>query len=257
MKIVLAVLFLGLVHLGLPAQVDSLFRRVNTGQEERLLHIFSDQRDSVYAAFDLAVQALFGSAESCGALPDTSLHYFWADGLADITDGQTLAYGFMNNIVICTKGNLKIYSWDDLGGGSHHTYGNILQYMGENGVCVAIPLDTSENSDEVGYFRIERIPSGERELYLLFGYGTYGGGEQHYTLSMYEVKAGRVEECRACFPEGGAIRIACHRGQDIGLRYDAGSQVISYRAYEMEDGDYTNERKEVSLRFREGKWGAL
>ena len=55
---------------------------------------------------------------------------------------------FMNNVVITTVGQIKIYSWDDLGGGSYHSTRTI-----QNGRrnCFTKQLDTNEHDSEVGY----------------------------------------------------------------------------------------------------------
>lgn len=255
-KIFGVIWFLGMLQLALSAQVNPLFQRVNEEQSQRLGHIFSDQRDSVFAAFDVSIDALFASTASCETLPDTSRYYFLVDALSDVTAGQTLAYAFINNIVICTAGQLKVYSWDNLDGGNYHTYTNYLQYMADDGTCTAVLIDTAETSDEVGYFRMEPIKAANRELYLLFGYGTYGGGEQHYLFEVFELKNGHLEECMGCYPDGKAIKVGCFRGQSIDLRYNRRKQILSFKAYTFGDGFYTEDFKPVALKFQAGKWVA-
>ncbi|MEO1033834.1 MAG: hypothetical protein AAFX55_20805 [Bacteroidota bacterium] len=244
------VLFL-VATLGAQGQTDALFSNVNRAQKLRLKHTFSEQRDSVFYSFDTAINALLSSSEVCRELPDTTNHYFLINKLKDISPkskhisiGQKLAYAFMNNIVITSSGQIKIYSWDDLGGGSYHSYTNYLQYTDDKGNCITNPIDTKEEDSEVGYYDI--VQTGN--YYIAFGYGTYGGGKQHFLIKILKYQNNAVIELNQ-------LEIGSNRSQNIDLKYNPKDSTISYKAYKFESdvGFYSEDYETLNLKFENGK----
>ncbi len=191
-------------------QIDSLFSKVTHAQKLRLQNIFSEERDSIFSEFETTINLLFNCKTLCTKLPDTSNHYFLVNKLQKETIGKTLAYAFMNNIVISTSENFRIYSWDNLDGGSSHSYTNYLLYMNEAD-CIIFPMDTSNQDLEVGYYYIKQI----KDYFIAFGYGTYGGGKQHFIIRLFKNEDGKIAEYNEGYPEGQPIVIHSNRSQNV------------------------------------------
>ncbi|MEL6539086.1 MAG: hypothetical protein AAFQ98_26955 [Bacteroidota bacterium] len=138
-------------------QTTDHFSKVNTAQRLRLENKYSEERDSIIAYFNTTISELLNSKDACSQLPDTSNHYFLVNQLKQETEGITIAYGLINNVVITTEGDLKVYSWDDLEGGSFHSYINYLQYVDAQGTCNTYPMDTGQDDPEVGYYDIRQV----------------------------------------------------------------------------------------------------
>lgn len=236
------------------AQNNTLFSELNDAQKNRLQQTTDDweQRESVFKKFNVIVKKTLKEPMSCLKTPDSSYHYFLVNQLNKETNGQALMYSFVNTIVITTKENLKVYSWDDLDGGSHHTYVNYIQYQNNEGICKAILLnDLSNDFNAAGYYNIEKI----NEYYLLFGYGTYGGGEQHFVVRIFKNDNGEIKEYIEGYPNKKMLLIGCNRGNTIDLHYNKEKQTISFNQYiyDEEKGFYKREFQKVIYQIKDGK----
>lgn len=237
-------------------QNDSLFHEVNQAQQGRIKFSFTDSRDSAFSVFDQKITALIQSTNLCDDLPDSTYDYFIVNKLDNEHVGQTLAYALMNNIVVCSDSSLSVYSWDNLDGGSAHSYSSFLVYKNEKNNCLSFSLDTNYSELEVGYYKIESFVENKNHYHLLFGYGTYGMGNQHFVVRMFEEKNGEMIECINCFAEENSLLIGANRNQEINLIYKPKNLIITYKYY-IFDEEYLSYRKsfeEVNLKFVNGKW---
>jgi len=240
-----------------PSDIDTLYKNVNKAQKERLENKFSESRDSIFTKFDAAIKDLFNHQEICNEFPDRANNYFLINGLSNEKQGKTLAYAFMNNIVISSSDDamLKIYSWDNLGGGTQHSYTNYILFKDKNESCKVLPFDTSENSDEVGYYYIKKLNHPKKNLYLVFGYGTYGGGKQHYVVRILELNESGLAECLECYPEQKILKIGSNRSQNIDLNFDTHKQSVSFKQFRFDDevGFFSKDYEHVLLKIINGK----
>ncbi|MCB9233104.1 MAG: hypothetical protein H6581_15715 [Bacteroidia bacterium] len=237
--------------LSLKGQTDLLFSELNQAQQGRLKHIFDEQRDSVMASFEISFHRLLASEGSCQELPDTSLHYILVDRLREKNEGVVLAYALMNQVVLSTAGNLRVWSYDDLGGGSFHSYVNYLQYQTPEGAGLTFRLDTLEEDHQVGYYRAEQ----RGDQFLLFGYGTYGGGTQHFVIRLFEYKDGQIRECFAGYPDGKPIFIGSNRSQKVDLLYHPRWHSITWIHFPYDDdkGFYGMHGRAKTLVWKKGR----
>lgn len=233
---------------------DSLFGKASRLQEQRLKNIFTDNRDSVYSCFDSIMDELSKQPHICTALPDSTHPFFLVDRLQNETKGITLAYGFMNRIVVAESPDerLKAYCWDDLGGGSYHTYFGFLSNTDKAGTCHVLSLDSLFEYPETAIYAIYQAGEKDAPVYVLFGYGTRGGGKQHYRVKF--LKNGK--ECFDCYPDGKGIEIGTTRRQTPQLQFDTETFDIRYKRYvfDEETGFFTNEFEKIVSRYVGGKW---
>ena len=235
---------------------DSLIYKLNELQKSRLDYCFKDNRDWVFDKFDSVTFQLFNLQEYCHFTPDTSCYYFLSNNSVPDNKGITLAYAFMNNIVYCHSNDNKLsaYSWDGLGGGSYHSYSGYIQYTGSTS-CKTIPFNDFGQKPEVGYYKLEQISENNRTFYLLFGFGTYGSGKQHYNIRIFEIKNDSLIECFACYPNGEDLVIGCNRVQDISLKFDSNKKELYFKKYNFDNeiGFYSDDYIIRRYQFVEGK----
>ena len=229
--------------------LDSLFIKVQRMQELRLQNIFSEKRDSIFNLFESSIQKLFFSQEFCDTTLDSSFFYI---NPKTSDDGIYLAYSFINNLVNCSNDQkIRIFSWDDLGGGSYHTYTNYLQYRIDNGKCKIIPFDTLQDNLEVGYYKIETLNIENRNIYIFFGYGTCGGGQHHKNIRFFEIVNNEPKECFDLYPNGKDIVIFSNRSQNPDIKFDKQRGLITYKQFVFnEDMEfYENEFELKTIRL--------
>ncbi len=234
------------------AQNNGLFKELNKAQLLRLEHRSDwEKRDSVDNHFISVIKKTLTKPESCNQLPSDSLSYILTNRLQKAVKGRTLVYAFMNNVVVTSKEKLKTFSIDHLGGGSYHTYSNYLQFKNSNDKCLFIPLEKTQENESSGFYRIEHI----NHFYFLFGFGTYGGGKQHFTLRIFKEKNGQLIESKESYPNHTSLFSECNRSQQINLTFDASTNTFSYNKYEQdsETGFYKRDYKVVKLQFKAGK----
>lgn len=229
---------------------DSLLLEVHRLQNLRLTHYADEQRDSIFLLFEEAMQSWLTSPTSCAWRFDSTK----LASLPVASEGKQLAYGFMNRLVTSSADErLRLYSWDELWGGSYHSYTNYLQYRTPDGTCKVMPFDTVPDNTEVGYYQVDTYElSASRSIYVLFGYGTYGGGKQHYAVRFFEFVAGEPRECLELYPNGEDLVIFCNRWQNPEVQFDPSTGTIMFKefAYDRDVGFYRDEFtvREVLLR---------
>lgn len=232
------------------AQADSLFSQLNIAQKQRLKVRYYDTNRLALLQFDTIINQLFRSTTTCKQLPDTSNHSLLFNELNLVTKGKTLAYALMHNIVIIDTGNLRVYSWDNSDGGSYHTYTNYIQFKDKDGNCRSSMIDTLDTTPEVGYYNIEQIEN----YYLIFGFGTYGGGKNHFVVKQFKNENGKMLEYHQGYPNGKIIKIESNRRQNIELKFNRQDNTITYKAFEFDhrNGFYSDKFKWISLEWKNG-----
>jgi len=237
--------------------IDSLFDIVSENQKLRLKNIFTEKRDSVFEKFDKSIEKLLNHPDFCKTSFDSSKKYFLVDKLKNETKGVNLAYSFINNIVVTNSANkkIRIFSWDDLGGGSCHYYTNYIQIPDDSGKCIINSFNASEFIPEVGYYQIEEINDSGKKVYMIIGYGTYGGGKHHWLIRFFEIKNNELVECKEYYQNYDVFIISSNRSQEIDLKINVKKKTISYKKYKYEEdaGFYTNDFEHIKLKFKNGK----
>lgn len=236
--------------------LEILFKLTNEAQRNRVKSIFQE-RETNESQILVQFKKLLNHPNLCSQVPKTRYEYIKVNTLKYERIGKTLAYAFINNIVVSMADDKKVftYSWDRLDGGTSHNYMNYLVYVDQENKCHNKAFNAMENTDEVGYYNIESVESGNKHLYLLFGYGTYGGGQQHYVIRILEIEGKSIAECIECYPDQKIVKIVSNRSQNIELNYDSRKKAISYRQFQYNEdtGFFASKYSIVNLRFIDGK----
>ena len=237
--------------------IDSLITKVSLCQKERVNNVFTEKRDSAFTKFDLEIHKLFKHESFCKKTSDSVNRFFVTDKLNDKIEGKNLAYLFMNNIVVSNSldGKLRTFSWDDLDGGSSHSYTNFIQVQTDSDKCLITQIDTAQFSIEVGYYQIKQFRGNGSHFYLLTGYGTYGSGNHHWLVKIFEIKNDLLVECINCYPDDHNLLIGSRRSQNIDLKIDEKNNEISYKKYgfDYEMGYFSDENDLIRLKLINGK----
>lgn len=209
--------------------LNSSLTELHRLQGLRIENMFNENRDSIFQLFDSLAYQLMVSNELCQSSLDSSAIYKISSNYdSDIS----LAYSFINNWVRSSVDDrIRLFSWDDLGGGSYHTYTNYLQYKTSDNRCITTPFDTLHSNIEVGYYQIDKFIKDETHIYVFLGYGTYGGGQQHKRIRLFEFVDDQPEERFDLYPNGKDLVVFSNRGQDPEIVLDKQEGIIRYMNY--------------------------
>lgn len=248
---IIVVVWFWCMNLSLFAQpIDSLFQQAKRLEVLRYENIFSEQRDSIFGLFDSTMFQLLTHPDFCDVKSNGLLGSMKEP--IDSLQGVDLAYGFMNNLICAESSDerIRLFSWDELSGGSGHSYVNYIQINGDDGRCVVMPFDTTMDNLEVGYYKIDKWLLDERSIYIFVGFGTYGGGLQHWRIRFFEFNGDQIHEIFEYYPDGYQWSIQCNRSQTPGILLDSSDNSISYKQFltslEM-DGFYGEEYETVRI----------
>lgn len=229
---------------------DKLLNEVNELYELGLKFDSYEKRDSIYSKLDSTIQYLFKHKKICSFSFD-STKIMKNNSNKKNLKGKKLAYSFMNKINVTSSEDdkIRIFSWNNLGGGSFHTYSNYIQFQKKDQSCQVIPIDTAQNSTEVGYYKIIDFSCNDRMVYLFMGYGTYGGGKHHYSIRFFEINDDWLKEIYEFYPNKKDLVIYSNRSQDSDIKFDKNSIELSYKKfnYDKDTGFYKDEFKKVAF----------
>ena len=135
-----------------------------------------------------------------------------------------------NSIEIITTKNkqLRIFSWDELNGGSWHVYGAAYQYSGEDSSPIVGMLNTTDEGKvyaDATYYQVQEMSTGK---FLLMGYGTHGAGKDFYVYRLLSVEDGQLVDCDSCFDGDDMFVFEKPRSFDIAPTYDPTYKTIAY-----------------------------
>ncbi len=201
-----------------------------------------------------------------GEARDTILNRFKETLLKTLSSDKAISFPFdslSNTIkVIASKDKkLRIFSWDELNGGSWHIYNSAFQYDAEGKTHSGIlSLNDSVNDEllhytDVIHFEIEDVDKG---LYLVKGYGTHGSGKDFYVYRLLSFEKGKVADCSSCFDGEDRLVFIKPRGDKVSPKYDKEKKEITYLEMKpsFHDGEETGfERptgKVLKLKYKEG-----
>lgn len=201
-----------------------------------------------------------------GEARDTILNRFKKTLIKTLLSDKAASYPFdslSNTIkVIGSKDKkLRIFSWDELSGGTRHIYNSVFQYnSGEKTFSGFLSLDDNSDDGDVHYtdvihFEIEDVDKG---LYLVKGYGTHGGGKDFYVYRLFSFKNGEISDCSNCFDGEDRLVFIKPRGNKVSPEYNKETKEITYP--EMKPGFHEGEEtgfekptgKVLKLKYKEG-----
>jgi hypothetical protein len=206
----------------------SIYKKLNDNS-------YPKNRDSLISNLNVRLPELLKLSEACNFNFDSLRKYIY--------------------IVSSQDHLVRIFSWDDLTGGTYHFFNNYLQFTPDGSSCKTLPLDESDESPEVAYTSIESLVNKNRTYYFFFGSGTSGGGEKHEIFRIFEIANDSLAECIKCYPSGKFLTIHSARSQKIDLRLDLEKSEITYNQYYLdpEYGGYSSKFSKITYAFVNGK----
>jgi len=158
---------------------------------------------------------------------------------------------------------LRIFSWDELNGGTWHIYNSIYQYNTKEksySGLLSLKSDITNggvNHTDIAHYEINEI---EDNQYLVKGYGTHGSGKDFYVYRLLSFKNEKIEDCIGCFNGEDRFVYEKSRGHDLKPTYDVASKTIHYPELEPHtlDGEETGFMKPsgkiLKLKYKNGKF---
>ena len=207
-------------------------------------------RDSLEKNFARSLEKLLGSPECCNeSIPDSLPAPFWnAEHLGDY-EAPAKFFMLFSYISYCVSADssLAIFSWDNRGGGSYHSFSNYLWHRKDSNQCEVIllpdfnmpgipqPDSDPDAAADASFYTIDQIKRERSTLYILSGYGTFGSGKHHWSVRIFEEDENSLSECFECYPDRKPIDIHCNRTQDVELTFDPNSQTLSWKHFGFDD----------------------
>lgn len=139
-------------------------------------------------------------------------------------------------IVESADKKLRIYSWDERGGGKWRNMTSFAQYKTSKGITKLVRLDTDEVMHNVEYTdvmieKIHTVPIYNQLHYLTIGWGTRGKGRHHKTIQIYSIESDQLTNCNTCFKRKSFLVVKAPRGQKIDIDYNSAAKSITYRKF--------------------------
>ncbi|MEZ4685515.1 MAG: hypothetical protein R3B47_05475 [Bacteroidia bacterium] len=207
-------------------------------------------RDSLEKNFAQSLEKLLASAEFCNVpFPDSLPAPFWNAEHIDDYEAPARFYMLFSYISYCQSADCKlaIFSWDNRGGGSYHSFSNYLWHRKDSNQCAVMflpdfnmPGIPQRDSDpaaaaDASFYAIDQIERNNTKLYILSGYGTFGSGKHHRSVRIFEEAENGLSECFECYPDREPIDIHCNRSQDVELTFDQKSQTLRWKQFDFDD----------------------
>jgi hypothetical protein len=170
-------------------------------------------------------------------------------------------------ILRSTDNRLKIYSWDELSGGTAHDMSVYAQFKDKSGEVRFQRLDSGD-ADLSGYsesliYELYTVLINDTTNYLTLGYGTFGGGHYHSIVQIFKIESKKLVKGKDCFvnPLGGNsmtdLVIVAPRSEKIKLKYYPESQELIYNEFVYggdDSGSYYPTGFTVTLKLINGKF---
>lgn len=162
---------------------------------------------------------------------------------------------------------LRIFSWDNFNGGTWHDFQSIFQYQETPNSPLKIysekiPETEATSSEEkllysdVSWYKIESIATATHpNQYLIFGYGTHGGGNDFFTLEVIRLEVGNFSICPDCINGQSTFTTFKSRNDDQAPQYDPTTKKVQIKEYKEDPktGNYISSGKIISLKFNDKK----
>ncbi len=155
---------------------------------------------------------------------------------------------------------IKFYSWNEVTGGSHLNFASVAQFRTSNGQIRVKEINSDETaSHSVGACIINQVHDinlGKENGYLIFGWGTWGSGNQHRIIQIYTIQDDKLVKCRSLLNNRDDIVIEYRKRDKLNLTFNAATNEISYNEYEQGEEATFHERtgRVITLKLKNGKF---
>lgn len=151
--------------------------------------------------------------------------------------------------------NVRVFSWDELTGGTWHDMAVIVQFKTASNTIKTVWIDSDISEEPTGitseiHYKIYDIRINNQPHYITFGWGTYGSGHHHNAILIFSIENDTISVCSDCIDES-YRHIQTPRSQRVELKYDEIKKVISFNEFILDNeiGFYKPTGKRISLQL--------
>jgi hypothetical protein len=128
---------------------------------------------------------------------------------------------------------LKFYSWEDIHGGVRQSLNCVAQFKSKNGDIIVQELSCDINNDftDSGIYKVYDIVYDSTIMYLTFAFGSYGGGNQHEIVQVFQIDGDILRKMTSCFEDSQDLVIEYPRWEKLDLLYDTINNAISFNEF--------------------------
>ena len=155
---------------------------------------------------------------------------------------ETLKYPFDSldkyiNIVSSADKKLRLFSWDEMTGGTMHQMAVLAQYKDDMDNVYCEFLDSDFYGDEIVitdiiFYKINDVIVQDIPHYIAFGWGTFGGGSHFKIVKAFRIDKYEISNDNKIFKTYdelySEIYLSTSRGTKINLSYDYENQIIEF-----------------------------
>lgn len=164
------------------------------------------------------------------------------------------------NSIISKDRNVRIYSWDELTGGTWHDMAVIVQYKTSSDTIKTVWIDSDIEENPSGitsdiHYKIYDITLNNQPYYMTFGWGTYGSGHHHNSILIFSIEDDGLKVCPSCI-DSSYQHIMAPRSQKTDLKYDPLTTVISFNEFILDNeiGFFKPTGERISLKINDGRF---
>jgi len=156
---------------------------------------------------------------------------------------------------------LRVFSWDELSGGTWHDMASFAQFKTTTGNIHVRQLDTEREVElsthtDVVINKIHQIKIGHKTHYLLIGWGTHGAGHHHMTAQIFSIVDEKLVKCTTCFESGEDLVVESARSYPPKITYNPATGEITHNEFvEGENSGFLEPTgKVITLKLKNGKF---
>lgn len=164
------------------------------------------------------------------------------------------------NIITSKDKNVRVYSWDELTGGTWHDMAVIVQFKTSSNTIKTVWIDSDIEENPSGitsdiHYKVYDLILNNQPYYMTFGWGTYGSGHHHNSILIFSIENDVLKICSNCI-DNQYQYIKAPRAQKIDLKYDPLTKVISYNEFILDNeiGFFEPTGKRIQLKVNSGKF---
>jgi len=140
-------------------------------------------------------------------------------------------------IVSSEDKKLRLFSWDELTGGTMHQMAVLAQYKDDMSNVYCENLDSDFYGDEmvitdIIFYVINDVLIQDIPHYIAFGWGTFGGGSHFKIVKVFKIDKSEISNDNKIFKTNDELHselyLSTSRGTKINLSYDYENQIIEF-----------------------------
>jgi len=143
-------------------------------------------------------------------------------------------------IVQSNDKQLRIFSWDDLTGGTWHALSVLAQFVTAQGEVKVKALSEGDEGMTGAYTdviisQIHEIEIGGQLHYLTIGRGTHGSGHHHALAQIFIIINNQLKACKQCFATNDHLAVVAPRSSKINLMFHPVEMKLSHNEFTYND----------------------